>query len=403
MLDTLINNNNFAFNEKQNLNDNIENKIASSPKKKKLIPVSPRNNIENMKNKKYGKPYILDILHKIVKLYAKEADIIGRNTANGKASIGRERAFSNAAAKFEDYEGEYNYDDLNDSKIGGVPSPRGHDTKSTIQEILEIHQTGTSLRYKDLMQKYGAETFPQTVSQQDKQNVLELFQSIKHIGPSKAQELYNIGYRTLNDLADDTNNLLTAQQKLYLEYHEELEQSIPRDEIDEWKTLLTEVFKCPENLANPKKGQFRWLIAGSYRRGDSESSDIDIVVMNVDSNSILDLLEEYIVAVDKTGSHLSSLLVRLTEDSPVRQMDLIVSTPEAWYYEIFHWTGPTALTLLAQTHARKLGLKLNEKGLWNGTEFIPAESEADIFGNLNVEFIPVEDRIDTLNHLTELK
>jgi len=59
---------------------------------------------------------------------------------------------------------------------------------------------------------------------------------------------------------------------------------------------------------------------------------------------------------------------------------------------MLHHTGSKELNIRMRAKAKVLGLKLNEYGLWNGSERLPARTEREIFGALGMEYIKVVDR-----------
>ncbi len=51
------------------------------------------------------------------------------------------------------------------------------------------------------------------------------------IGPSKANELYNMGIKTIEDLKKRTD-LLNKNQKIGLKYFEDFQKKIPREKVN---------------------------------------------------------------------------------------------------------------------------------------------------------------------------
>jgi DNA polymerase/3'-5' exonuclease PolX len=70
---------------------------------------------------------------------------------------------------------------------------------------------------------------------------LEIFRGIYGVGPKKAEEFLTAGYRTLADIraAAATNpKLLTKNQRVGLQYYEDINSRIPRAEMDQHAALL---------------------------------------------------------------------------------------------------------------------------------------------------------------------
>ena len=71
---------------------------------------------------------------------------------------------------------------------------------------------------------------------------------------------------------------LNKAQNIGVEYFDEIESKIPREEIDQYNNILQEIF----NDVAPPNSKFE--IVGSYRRGKNQSGDIDILITNDDDN-----------------------------------------------------------------------------------------------------------------------
>ena len=76
---------------------------------------------------------------------------------------------------------------------------------------------------------------------------------IHGIGPKKAGELIEKGIRTVEDLRKQQDELLNDKQKIGLQYYEDINKKIPRDEIDQYKELclivnLKKLHKMMENM-----------------------------------------------------------------------------------------------------------------------------------------------------------
>ena len=125
--------------------------------------------------------------------------------------------------------------------IGNIDSWQNDENNSnrdSHHEILEIHNTGRSQRLDDLLGEYAESVFPTTKAGKDRAAAIQEFMTIKYIGRSKANKLYDSGYRTLDDVLNDKQNLLTHAQKLFAESYHDLKEKIPRAEIKNWETKI---------------------------------------------------------------------------------------------------------------------------------------------------------------------
>jgi DNA polymerase/3'-5' exonuclease PolX len=275
-----------------------------------------------------------------------------------------------------------------------------------------MHRTGRSKRLDDLLAQYGEETYPTTKGGKEKRKILDLFQSIPFIGHSKANKLYDAGYRSMEDLEEDKDNLLTHAQKVHVKYHEDLKKPIPKSEMKQWQSLLQTVFNnTPMDVESPIRSKnkgadhFRWIIAGSYLRGEPTSSDIDVIVMDKPVKDVVEMLGSGVVETIKEGKHIAAVIVKLNKKSPARMMDIIHATKEEFYYELLHWTGSASFTKLAQVRAHEEGYKiLNEYGLFTEDgELVPASSEEDIFEALQIKYLEPMERHENLSQLQKLE
>jgi DNA polymerase (family 10) len=75
-------------------------------------------------------------------------------------------------------------------------------------------------------------------------------------------------------------------------------------------------------------------------------------------------------------------------------MDLRVVTDAQFPYALHHFTGSKAHNIAMRGRAVRMGIKINEYGLFRGTEIIPCADEAAVFAALGLQFVPPELRED---------
>ena len=107
---------------------------------------------------------------------------------------------------------------------------------------------------------------------------LNMLTKVYGIGPKKAKDIIAEGIDTIDKLRQNTS-VLTATQKLGLQFYDDINQIIPRSEIDTYKSMFEKVF----NKSTPSGSKFE--IVGSYRRGVKSSGDIDIIITNTDNDT----------------------------------------------------------------------------------------------------------------------
>ena len=119
---------------------------------------------------------------------------------------------------------------------------------------------------------------------------------------------------TIEDLKKNTL-LLTDASKKGLKHFDDLEKRIPRDEIDEYKEQLSEIFYS----CTPENSYFE--IVGSYRRGKQDSGDIDIIITNKNNNVfsfnnfIDELIKKNIIIEVLSRGNVKSLTIAVIQSS----------------------------------------------------------------------------------------
>jgi DNA polymerase/3'-5' exonuclease PolX len=264
-------------------------------------------------------------------------------------------------------------------------------------DIDQYLSTGKISRLEELKNLY----------QEKQHEIIDLFKSVHGIGPVTAKRYYDLGYRTLDDLWNRGN--LTNAQKLGIIYYEHLQQKIPRDEMD----IINSVFEQTFNQYDP---DLEWVITGSYRRGEPDSGDIDLLIKMKDGvglSDIISLLKEIeIEGSDQKGVLVGDLalgqqkylgIFRLSPEYNAHRIDILFVPEEEWAYAVLYFTGSRKFNILMRKVASDFGLTLNEHGLMDadGNQY-PAKTEEDIFTMLNLVYLRPEDRtrnIETLDIL----
>ncbi|MBI1318247.1 MAG: DNA polymerase/3'-5' exonuclease PolX [Candidatus Hydrogenedens sp.] len=159
------------------------------------------------------------------------------------------------------------------------------------------------------------------------------------------------------------------------------------------------LFDAAENAALPLleymrgcKDVIRAELAGSLRRKKEVVKDIDIVTSSKKPAAVMDYFVAYPEAerVSSHGETKSSLILKNGISA-----DLRVVTDAQFPFALAHFTGSKEHNVVMRQLAKERGLKLNEYGLHgaDGKE-TPCKDEADLYGALELEFIPPELRED---------
>lgn len=286
----------------------------------------------------------------------------------------RARTFSTASAKIAAHPNEILSGAQAKREIGaGIGG-------STVEAIDEYLQTGTLKRLEELQAQ-----FP------DRKETIDLFRSFYGIGPVTAVKLYDQGLRTLEDLWFRGN--LNQAQKTGIMWREHIDIPIPRDEMD---------------LINTKIGSIldyygiKWAIAGSYRRGEPSSNDIDVLVEarpDLNMDGLIQILQEYLPATLAKGPTKFMGILRISDQYNGHRIDIRLIERAEWPAALMYFTGSQRFNILMRQRAIDLGMTLNEYGLFKNGIPMPLNTEEDIFKLLNVKYLSPVQRTRTLNTL----
>ena len=232
--------------------------------------------------------------------------------------------------------------------------------------------------------------------------VFALYTSIYAVGEVTANAWYALGCRTINDVKTDPRITLKENQKIGIEFREQLIAPIPRAEIDHFNTYLH----------SQLDGIIKFDICGSYIRGRPYSGDIDLLIQNgpplpggaAPINYILDLLgvnlplasrqargPPYIAHVLKHGAKKIEAICIL--EAIHRRIDIEIAQPEEYPFAKIYFTGPKEYNEYTRSVAIRLGGKLTEKGLTTSNgQHLYASSEEQVFQFLQLPYLTPQQR-----------
>lgn len=250
---------------------------------------------------------------------------------------------------------------------------------SVEQYIDQFLKTGYPDRLRDLELEF-----------KDRKQIIDYFRTFFGIGPVKAVKMYNEGLRTLEDIWFHGN--LTEAQKLGIMWRDHINLRIPREEI----VLI-------EKTLSSHLSDLRWNITGSYRRGESDSGDIDILISDtpgITMDSIISRLSPYLPATFAKGQSKFLGMFRLNSQYNGHRIDILLVNPSQYGSALMYFTGSQRFNILMRNRAIEFGYTLNEFGLFDqNNALIPTESEEDIFNILGVSYLSPEERTRTLTSL----
>jgi NAD-dependent DNA ligase len=341
----------------------IETTLIEKQKPKKMSLKTPIE-FEIMEEKKRYNEEFIEVMEKLNNIMLKQGEPF------------RARAYQKAQETIMSYQ-----DDIFEpNQLKGLPGIG----PTIIDKLNEYVQTGT-LR----------------ILEREKTNPINILGEIYGVGPKKAQELVDAGIKTIDELRVRQNELLNDIQKVGLQYYEEIQQRIPRSEIEEYELIFNDIFaKVAKDSEDAK-----FEIVGSYRRGAQTSGDIDIIITG-NTGAVYKVFVDKLV---KTGIILEVLsrgpsktlvIARLPglKGNVARRIDFLYAPPNEFAFAILYFTGSKIFNTVMRQYGLDKGYTFNEHGIYhleNKKKGPKVErdfnTEKDIFDFLGLQFkTPIE-------------
>ncbi|KAH6912109.1 hypothetical protein BKA70DRAFT_825893 [Coprinopsis sp. MPI-PUGE-AT-0042] len=277
----------------------------------------------------------------------------------------------------------------------------------TATKIMEIIETG------DLRQ-IGYELT-------DAVKTARLFRGIYGVGTSIAYKWYHAGCRTLDDLRKRKGGVkLTSVQKTGLEFYDDINDRMPRDEAKAIYDLI-------KPLALSLDPKLCIDIMGSYRRGNTTCGDIDILITRPpeDGKTRAGILQRLLHELHAAGIVTEDLalpeesedalegcyrgLCRLPHvpDSRRRRIDFLTVPYHSRGAALIYYTGDDIFNRAMRMKANKMGYSLNQRGLFadvvrdprdrrvklHDGRMLASETEQEIFRILKVPWQEPHQRV----------
>lgn len=143
------------------------------------------------------------------------------------------------------------------------------------------------------------------------------------------------------------------------------------------------------------KTKWKLDVAGSYRRGKAFCRDIDVVI---DQKHVPKGFESIAAACPSLsfiapfaeGSHNIRTLICIK--SFYLKIDFFIIPTEEYAACLLYCTGSQQLNIRMRIKAQKLGLKLDQHGLWKGDHKLPLKKESDFFEALGMNYLEPHER-----------
>lgn len=219
------------------------------------------------------------------------------------------------------------------------------------------------------------------------------------IGAVKARKLVDAGITSIEELrarAAAEPKLLDAAQRVGLQYYEEFQERIPRNEMEAHDTFIHDQLQAGMQAT----------IVGSYRRGAASSGDID-VLLTIEGDDPVTAFKTFVAQLQEAG-YITDVLalgdhkcmaVCQFEGMPHRRLDLLLTPAEELPFATLYFTGSDTFNVAMRSWALGLGWSLNEHKFTRvasaagGSAALPEfESEEDIFGFLGLVYVPPTER-----------
>ena len=130
-----------------------------------------------------------------------------------------------------------------------------------------------------------------------------------------------------------------------------------------------------------------FIVCGSYRREKPNPGDIDIVLIPKAPYTLPEILPAN-EGINWLGDKKAQVIV------DGEKVDFKVTTPEGKGAAILYFTGSAGYNIGLRIRAKKMGMKLNEYGIWDRetNEYLGGKTEEEIYEVLGKKFKEPRDR-----------
>jgi DNA polymerase (family 10) len=250
--------------------------------------------------------------------------------------------------------------------------------ESIAHKIAEYLTTGHIQYYEDFKQKMPIN--------------LEEIVGVEGVGPKKARVLFQeLGIKTLEELEAAALSHRIAPlfgfgektEGNILQAIEFLKGSRGRFLLGEILPIAQQILKQLQGLPEVQQAD----LAGSVRRRQETIGDVDLLAISTHPAKVMDFFVALPGVVKIWGHGATKSSVRLKEGF---DMDIRVIPPESYGAALLYFTGSKDHNIALRKIAIDQGYRLNEYGLFQGDRLIAAASEAEVYAQLDLPWIPPE-------------
>ena len=278
----------------------------------------------------------------------------------------------------------------------------------TLEDIEDVPGIGARIKEKirEIIET-GVLKVAENIKADSGVNATDLIMGVYGIGAVKANDLIkNHNIRSIADLREavaKNPKLLNEKQKIGLKYFEDIQERIPRKEMEQHEK---EILKIVSNIDK----SFKAIVVGSYRREAVSSGDIDVLIgypegmlekdAEVKFKEIVQEFEDknYITDILAKGPKKCLAVAKLTNEEKSRRLDLLLTPPEEFPYALLYFTGSDKFNIKMRKKAIEMGYSLSEHGLKIIEKDSPAsqppvmKTEKDVFEFLDIPYLSPKER-----------
>lgn len=232
--------------------------------------------------------------------------------------------------------------------------------------------------------------------------ITEELLKIHAIGPAKAKELVDVHHiGSIQELVSK-QHLLNDKQKMGLKYYGEFDLRIPRREMDRHNEYIRKEFAAIDK-------KYVVELAGSYRRGEPDSGDIDVLITHPDEDvdheanfaRIIDAFVKvgYVTDIFAQGSKKCLAVCKAKRHKHFRRIDFMFTGKHEFPFALMYFTGSGPFNVEMRNYALDRGYSLSEYGLkcMRGDRTgdfvnVPFTTEEEIFHILGFKYVEPKDR-----------
>lgn len=249
--------------------------------------------------------------------------------------------------------------------------------------LKEIEESGTCERREELLKRYPAASLE--------------FLKIQGLGPKGVAVLFqHFQINTMDDLEKlCQEHKIRELPRMGAKLEEKILRSIAQYKERTGRFLLSFADAAARELTGVIKeldGIDAVTPAGSLRRGRETVGDLDLLVTGTNAEAALEKVATYQRVYEVLGRGANKTSVKLGREG--LQVDVRALPRESFGAALQYFTGSKEHNVAIRTRAIKMGLTLNEYGLFRAetNELVAGETEEAVYNALGLDWIPPEMR-----------